>query len=134
MLFSDLLADGVFLLIQRTLILFCDVTAILRCHIVFLLANLPMLYAQCVRLGASHLPIIHCILNATVLIIKTTAVLRRARIQVISKTASSGCGIPHASAARTLEVATNYLSSCCNNDVRTVQGGCPAGIPIRSLD
>ena len=84
-LFSDLCADIVFLLIQGLLFLFGDVVAILGRHVTFFLANLAIFFVQPGCFGLGHIPLFDFVFDAIVLICQALIDLFTARMAFLKR-------------------------------------------------
>src|ERR1039457_2437229 len=67
-LLADLFADSIFLLVEGLLLLLGNMTAILACHRLLFLANLPVILVQRSGLGFAYLACLHFLVNALVLV------------------------------------------------------------------
>src|ERR1700690_2016445 len=67
-LLADLSADSILLLVQRFLLLFGDVPAVLRRHATLFLANLPVFLVELRSLAFGYLAFLHFLLNALILV------------------------------------------------------------------
>jgi hypothetical protein len=80
LLFADLLADGIFLLIKCLLFLLGDMAAVLRGHGTLFLTNLAIVLVQGLRLALGQVPFLDFLVNALVLVVQSLVHFMAARM------------------------------------------------------
>jgi hypothetical protein len=77
------MADLVFLLVQGPLFLLADMTAVLPRHVAFLLADGTVFAVQPGGLGLAHLPFLHFLVDARILLLQAVVHLLAARVVLV---------------------------------------------------